>query len=52
MKDRVATFFWNPKEATGVDSTIITHRQSIYNTVKPVQQKKRKFILERLLVQN
>lgn len=47
LKSQVSTFTWSSKYLTGVESTLITHKLSIDKNVKPIQQKKRRFILER-----
>lgn len=47
LKCRTTTFAWHPEDVIGVDSTIITHKLSIDDLIKSIQQKKRKFAPEK-----
>lgn len=47
LKRRMTTFVWYLEDVTGVDPTLIIHKLSIDESIKPVQQKKRKFIREK-----
>lgn len=43
----MTTFAWYPKDVTGLDPILITHKLSIDKSIKSVHQKKRKFALQR-----
>lgn len=47
LKRRMANFVWYQEDVTGVDPILIIHKLSIDGSVKPIQQKKRKFTLKR-----
>ena len=47
LKKSIDVFVWSHEDMPGIDPSVITHRLNVYPSSKPVNQKKRVFVLER-----
>jgi hypothetical protein len=42
LKRNADLFAWHPKDMSGIDESVITHKLSLFSNVKPVSQRKRR----------
>jgi hypothetical protein len=47
LKRNADLFAWHPKDMSGIDESVITHKLSLFSNVKPVSQRKRRLGEER-----